>query len=94
MTEASQLHFESEPEDIAPMAVYLLSGRGRNVTGKVFSVMGDTIGVWGDPEQVRLVRHTGRWTQDQIDEEMAWIRDGVTTSVATPPLGPATRDER
>ncbi len=94
MTEASQLHFESEPEDIAPMAVYLLSGRGRGVTGKVFSVMGDTIGVWGDPEQVRLVRHTQRWTQDQIDEEMAWLRDGVTASVETPPLGPATLDQR
>lgn len=74
MTRASQLHFESEPEDIAPVAVYLLSGRRRNITGQVFHVMGDTLDVWGDPERVHLARHTRPWTQDQIDAEMVGLQ--------------------
>ena len=35
MTEASNLHFDSEPEDVAPVAVYLLSDRSEDVHGEV-----------------------------------------------------------
>jgi len=34
-----------EPEDIAPMAVYLLSDASKNVTGQVLTVSGPRIAV-------------------------------------------------
>ncbi len=55
-----------EPEDVAPMVVYLLSGRSRHVTGQVYTVVGSKIAVWNQPVEVRAVYSAGRWTPEEI----------------------------
>ena len=55
-----------DPEDVAPMVVYLLSDRARHVTGQVYTVVGSKIAVWNQPVEVRAVYSAGRWTPEEI----------------------------
>ena len=66
LTAASQMPIEASPEDIAPMAVHLLSDRAVDVTGEVFSVFGRRIAVWGEAREEAEATQTSRWTPDQI----------------------------
>ena len=64
-----------EPEDVAPMAVYLLSDAGRHVNAQIYTVVGRRISVWNQPMEVRTMIADGdRWTCDQI---AAALPDGV-----------------
>jgi NAD(P)-dependent dehydrogenase (short-subunit alcohol dehydrogenase family) len=86
MTAASKLQFDSEPEDIAPMAVYLLSDRAAKISGEVFSVFGKTISSWAEPHERRTARNPTRWQQDEIDAVAPWLCDDGRISRAPPPL--------
>jgi NAD(P)-dependent dehydrogenase (short-subunit alcohol dehydrogenase family) len=55
-----------EPEDIAPMVIYLLSDAAKDVTGQVYTVVGGRIAVWNQPVEVREMRKDGRWTAEEI----------------------------
>ncbi|HUO48943.1 MAG TPA: SDR family oxidoreductase, partial [Acidimicrobiales bacterium] len=55
-----------DPEDIAPMVVYLLSDAAQHVTGQVYTVVGSKIAVWNQPTEVRAMWTEGRWTPEQI----------------------------
>jgi hypothetical protein len=55
-----------DPEDVAPMVVYLLSDQARHVTGQVYTVVGPKIAVWNQPAEVRAMYAEGRWTPEQI----------------------------
>jgi NAD(P)-dependent dehydrogenase (short-subunit alcohol dehydrogenase family) len=65
-----QLAENGEPEDISPMAVYLLSDRAKHITGQVYSVVGNKIAVWSQPKEVRAVYNDTRWTPETIDERL------------------------
>jgi hypothetical protein len=55
-----------EPEDIAPMVVYLLSDKAKHVTGQIYTVVGPRIAVWNQPVEVRSMHAEGSWTPEQI----------------------------
>ena len=55
-----------DPEDVAPMVVYLLSDRARHITGQVYTVVGPKIAVWNQPAEVRAVYAEARWTPEEI----------------------------
>jgi NAD(P)-dependent dehydrogenase (short-subunit alcohol dehydrogenase family) len=55
-----------EPEDVAPMVVYLLSDAARSVTGQIYTVNAGRIAVWNQPAEVREMRKDGRWSADEI----------------------------
>ena len=55
-----------EPEDIAPLVVYLLGDDAREVTGQIFTAVGGRIAVWNQPAEVREMRKDGRWTPAEI----------------------------
>jgi NAD(P)-dependent dehydrogenase (short-subunit alcohol dehydrogenase family) len=73
MTEESNLHFDSDPDDIAPAATYLLSDMSHNVNGEILSVSGNTIGSWTDPLPSRTARHWQRWQLEDISAVMPWL---------------------
>ncbi len=55
-----------EPEDVAPLVVYLLSDAARHVTGQVYTANGGRIAVWNQPVEVRDMVKDGRWTPAEI----------------------------
>jgi NAD(P)-dependent dehydrogenase (short-subunit alcohol dehydrogenase family) len=55
-----------DPEDVAPMVVYLLSDQARHITGQVYTVVGSKIAVWNQPAEVRAMYTDGRWTPEEI----------------------------
>jgi len=59
-----------EPEDVAPMVVYLLSDQARHVTGQVYTVAGPKIAVWDQPHEVRAMYTEGRWTPGDIEARL------------------------
>jgi NAD(P)-dependent dehydrogenase (short-subunit alcohol dehydrogenase family) len=65
-----QLAENGEPEDISPMAVYLLSDQAGHITGQVYSVVGNKIAVWSQPKEVRSMYNDARWTPEVIDERL------------------------
>src|SRR5581483_8270622 len=73
-----------DPEDVAPLVVYLLSDRARHITGQVYTAVGGKIAVWNQPREVRAMYTAGRWTPEEIDarlpgavgvEEMPFLAD-------------------
>src|SRR5688572_5726896 len=63
-----------EPEDVAPMVVYLLSDRSTHITGQIYTAVGSRIAVWNQPQELRSMNADGRWSPEQIadriDEEL------------------------
>jgi NAD(P)-dependent dehydrogenase (short-subunit alcohol dehydrogenase family) len=68
-----------EPEDVAPMVIYLLSDAAKDITGQVYTAVGNKIAVWSQPSEQRAMFTEGRWTPEQIAERLA-------TSIGTEPL--------
>jgi NAD(P)-dependent dehydrogenase (short-subunit alcohol dehydrogenase family) len=59
-----------EPEDVAPLVVYLLSDQARHVTGQVYTAVGGKIAVWNQPTEVRAMYKDGRWTPQEIEARL------------------------
>lgn len=61
-----ELEENGEAEDVAPMAVFLLSDRARHITGQVYTAVGSKIAVWDQPRELRAMYTTGRWSPEEI----------------------------
>jgi NAD(P)-dependent dehydrogenase (short-subunit alcohol dehydrogenase family) len=59
-----------EPEDVAPMVVYLLSDAARAVTGQTYTVVGGKVALWGQPREIREIVKDGRWTPEELAERL------------------------
>ena len=59
-----------DPEDIAPMVVYLASDDAWWINGHVFMVYGGTIGWYPIPEPTRTMETDGRWTPEEIARQI------------------------
>jgi NAD(P)-dependent dehydrogenase (short-subunit alcohol dehydrogenase family) len=59
-----------DAEDIAPMVVFLLSDKARQITGQVYTVSGGKIAVWNQPVEVRAMFKDGRWTPEEIEQRL------------------------
>lgn len=57
-------------EEAAPFAVWLCTPAAAGVTGRVFSIEGDTVGVWSEPVIERACTRDGGWTLDSLDERI------------------------
>jgi NAD(P)-dependent dehydrogenase (short-subunit alcohol dehydrogenase family) len=70
-----------DPEDVAPMVVYLLSDRARHITGQIYTAVGGKIAVWNQPRELRAMYKDGRWTPEEIDARL-----GATVGVEEMPF--------
>ena len=94
LTSASQLPIEALPEDIAPMAVHLLSDRAAAISGEVFSVHGNRIAIWGEAREQAEAVQPQRWTPDQIEAAMPTLLAGRQVSPnRSPPLPQSAQPE-
>jgi NAD(P)-dependent dehydrogenase (short-subunit alcohol dehydrogenase family) len=55
-----------EPEDVAPLVVYLLSDHAAELTGQVYTVAGPKIAVWEQPAEARAMYARDGWTAEEI----------------------------
>jgi NAD(P)-dependent dehydrogenase (short-subunit alcohol dehydrogenase family) len=59
-----------EPEDIAPMVVYLLSDAGREITGQTYTVVGGKVALWSQPREIKEMTTDSRWTPEEIAKRL------------------------
>jgi len=59
-----------DPEDVAPIVVYLLSDHARQITGQIYTAVGGKIAVWNQPREVRSMYKDGRWTPEEIEARL------------------------
>jgi NAD(P)-dependent dehydrogenase (short-subunit alcohol dehydrogenase family) len=57
-----------EPEDVAPMVVFLLSDQAKDISGQMYTCVGPRVSIWNQPHEVRsmFAPGMGRWTPEQI----------------------------
>ncbi len=62
----SPMELRKEPEDVAPMVVWLASDEAANVNGHVFYVAGGVVSLLNHPEPVKEINKQGRWAVEEI----------------------------
>jgi NAD(P)-dependent dehydrogenase (short-subunit alcohol dehydrogenase family) len=73
---------ELDPDDVAPMVVYLASEPAGGVNGQFFLCFGSQIALVAYPRPVHtLYKPTGTWTLDELD---ALVPQGLTRGLANP----------
>ena len=59
---------ELDPDDVAPMVVFLASEHARGVNGQFFLCFGSTVALVSQPRPVKaLYKADGNWTLDELD---------------------------
>jgi NAD(P)-dependent dehydrogenase (short-subunit alcohol dehydrogenase family) len=81
-----------DPEDIAPMVVYLASDDAWWINGHIFMCYGGTIGWYPIPEPTRKMEKDGRWTPEEIAKQIKpalFDKDFISKAVPNPEEQPA-----
>ena len=55
-----------EPEDVAPIVVFLATDDAANINGYVFGASGGQISLYSNPTPVKSIHKDGRWTLDEL----------------------------
>jgi NAD(P)-dependent dehydrogenase (short-subunit alcohol dehydrogenase family) len=66
--EAVQAIESSLPEDLAPFIVYLTSEEAGKITGRTFSLAGNSIALLSEPAMERVLYKKDRWTIEELRE--------------------------
>jgi NAD(P)-dependent dehydrogenase (short-subunit alcohol dehydrogenase family) len=81
---------ELNPDDVAPMVVFLASEHARKVNGQIFLCFGGSVGLVSHPAPVKTLFKDGRWTLDELDEIVpATLALGLANPAPPPPGEPA-----
>jgi len=67
ITPEQRMRMRREPEDIAPMVVWLCTDAASHVNGYDFMVRGGHIGLFTQPTEIKSIDKAGRWTLDELD---------------------------
>jgi NAD(P)-dependent dehydrogenase (short-subunit alcohol dehydrogenase family) len=66
------------PADVSALFIYLLSDASANVNAQIFGARGHEIFLYSQSRPVRIIRHSERWTIQDIAERMAVLRGAFT----------------
>jgi 3-oxoacyl-[acyl-carrier protein] reductase len=55
-----------QPEDVAPLVVWLASDEAANVNGRVFQVQTGRVSLYSEPIEERTISTAGAWTVDDV----------------------------
>lgn len=76
-----------EPRKIAPLAVYLASDAGADVSGQIFGVRANEIYLFSQPRVIRSVHRSEGWTAESIAEHaVPAMRNSFYENVPSPSL--------
>src|SRR5690554_4799286 len=76
-----------EPRKIAPLAVYLASDAGADVSGQIFGVRANEIYLFSQPRVIRSVHRSEGWTAESIAEHaVPAMRNSFYENVPSPQL--------
>ena len=56
-----------DPDDVAPMVVYLASDAAANINGQTFGAAGGNYPLYQNPIPIKSIHKDGRWTLDELD---------------------------
>ncbi|HVO26357.1 MAG TPA: SDR family NAD(P)-dependent oxidoreductase [Candidatus Margulisiibacteriota bacterium] len=65
-TPATLPPLRSDPEDVAPFAVYLATDAAADINGQTFMVRGGVVSLLNYPAPARTLTKLGRWTPEEI----------------------------
>ena len=83
MTQAANID-APPPEDVAPLAVYLLSDLAHRVNGRVLSISGRRLAAWSAPTEVNAQFTEGRWTPEALDVAISNLEASSTLPATQP----------
>jgi NAD(P)-dependent dehydrogenase (short-subunit alcohol dehydrogenase family) len=63
---APAVQMRMEPEDVAPMVVYLTTDKAKNINGQTFLIRGSVISLLNYPAPARTITKIGRWKPEEI----------------------------
>ena len=55
-----------DPEDVAPMVVFLCTDAAAGINGYCFGASGSTVSLYANPAVAKSIHKVGRWTQDEL----------------------------
>ena len=77
------------PEDLAPFIIYLATEEAAHISGSVFMVAGPRVAIFSEPEmQSSVFKYGGRWTVDELKQQVPRGLLGRYRSPAAPPTPP------
>jgi NAD(P)-dependent dehydrogenase (short-subunit alcohol dehydrogenase family) len=72
------------PDDVSPLAVFLASDQGRDVTGQCIGIGGDRLTLWSHPAEIRTLLSDGGWNADRIADQWQTLSDGTLQPFGMP----------
>ena len=76
----------ADPDDVAPLAVWLASDAAANINGYAFYASGGTYSLFANPLPIKSIYKDSRWTLDELDR----IMPGSLAQGLTNPAPPET----
>lgn len=65
-------------DEAAPLAVWLCTPAALQITGQVFAIEGDSVGIWAEPAITRAAMRPGGWDLDALDAALpSSVLEGV-----------------
>ena len=76
-----------DPDDVAPMVVWLASDAAANINGQGFGAAGGNYSLYQNPIPIKSIHKDGRWTLDELDSLLpTTLMAGLVNP--SPPLPP------